>query len=216
VHAADGESLLPDVIPPAVVAHLERGMRGELPETIKPGDPKLARAEFRIIGNRMTAVAGARREAERLGYTVAVLPDATHGEAREMAEQFLTDATRLAGSASGRVCVLAAGETTVRVKGRGRGGRNQEFALALTPELGRRAAATVVASAGTDGIDGPTDVAGAIVDNSTLARAERAGLDWQASLADNDAYHFFKPLGDSIAWGPTGTNVGDLHVFLTG
>lgn len=159
---------------------------------------------------------GAERAAVRLGYVVRVLPDATHGEAREAAERFLAEATRLAEHAPGRCCVLAAGETTVKVKGRGRGGRNQEFALALTPHLARRARAVAVGSAGTDGIDGPTDVAGAIVDNFTLQRAEGAGLDWQALLADNDAYHFFKPLGDSIEWGPTGTNVGDLHVFLTG
>ena len=94
-------------------------------------------------------------------------------------------------SAPGRCCVLAAGETTVKVKGRGRGGRNQEFALALTPHLARSARAVAVASAGTDGIDGPTDVAGGTVDNLTLQRAERAGLNWQALLADNDAYHFF-------------------------
>ena len=216
VRTAQQESSRADAVPPSVVAHLERGRRGELPETIKPGDARLARAEFRIIGNRLTAVEGARRAAQRLGYAVRVLPDATHGEAREAAELFLAEATRLAESAPGPCCVLAAGETTVKVKGRGRGGRNQEFALALTPHLARSARAIAVASAGTDGIDGPTDVAGAIVDNLTLKRAEGAGLDWQALLADNDAYHFFKPLGDSIEWGPTGTNVGDLHVFLTG
>jgi hydroxypyruvate reductase len=216
VRKAEAESSRREAVPRAVVAHLERGANGELPETIKPGDPRLARAEFRIIGNRLTAVEGARRAAAQLGYEVAVLPDATHGEAREGAEQFLAQATRLADQASGRFCVLAAGETTVKVKGRGRGGRNQEFALALTPRLARLARPVIVASAGTDGIDGPTDVAGGIVDNVTLERAEGAGLDWQALLADNDAYHFFKPLGDSIEWGPTGTNVGDIHVFLTG
>jgi hydroxypyruvate reductase len=199
-----------------VFAHLERGARGDVAETIKLGDPRLARAEFQIVGNRLTAVEGARRAAERLGYVVVVLPGATHGEARETAEWFLAEATRLSHGAPSRFCVLAAGETTVKVKGRGRGGRNQEFALALTPHLARREKAVIVASVGTDGIDGPTDVAGAVVDNSTRSRAERAGLDWQTLLTDNDAYHFFRPLGDSIDWGPTGTNVGDLHVFLTG
>jgi hydroxypyruvate reductase len=203
-------------VPPAVVAHLERGVRGELPETIKPGDPRLARAEFRIIGNRLSAVEGARRAAERLGYAVAVLLGATHGEAREAAEHFFAEAMRLADRASRPLCVLAAGETTVKVRGRGRGGRNQEFALALAPHLAERDRPAVVASVGTDGIDGPTDAAGAIVDRTTLHRAEREGKSWQASLADNDAYHFFKPLGDLIEWGPTGTNVGDLHVFLRG
>jgi glycerate 2-kinase len=202
-------------IPRVVVDHLERGVRGEWPETVKPGDPRLARAAFRVIGNRLTAVEGARQAAEGLGYTVAVLPEATHGEARVAAKAFLGDAVRLAQRASTPFCALAAGETTVRVTGRGRGGRNQEFALALVPLVALHERPAVVASAGTDGVDGPTDAAGALVDRSTLERARRAGRDWEAALADNDAYHFFAPLGDLITWGPTGTNVGDLHVFLT-
>jgi hydroxypyruvate reductase len=94
------------------------------------------------------------------------------------------------------------------------GGRNQEFALAaaaLIQTLGRVA---VLASAGTDGVDGPTDAAGAIVDSTTLSRAQQRGLDWQSTLARNDAYHFFEPLGDLLHWGPTGTNVGDVQVLL--
>jgi glycerate 2-kinase len=201
-------------VPSAVVDHLERGARGEMPETVKPGDPRLAGAEFRVIGNRLTAVDGARRAAERLGFTVAVLPQATHGEAREAARAFLVEAMHLAEHVPGRFCALAAGETTVRVTGRGRGGRNQEFALALAPLVARIDRPVVVASAGTDGIDGPTDAAGAIVDRSTVDRAQRSGKDWQAALTDNDAYDFFAPLGDLIKWGPTGTNVGDVHVFL--
>jgi glycerate 2-kinase len=132
------------------------------------------------------------------------------------AEEFLGEAIRLSATAKGPFCVLAAGETTVRVTGRGRGGRNQEFALALAPLVEGLYRPVLVASAGTDGIDGPTDAAGAVVDGSTLVRARRAGLAWQALLADNDAYHFFAPLGDLLTWGPTGTNVGDVHVFLTG
>jgi glycerate 2-kinase len=214
VRRAEAESSRRDAVPRAVVAHLERGARGALPETIKPGDPRLSRAEFRIIGNRLTAIEGAQRAGERLGYTVAVLPGATHGEAREAGEKFLGEATRLASAVQGPVCVLAAGETTVNVKGSGRGGRNQEFALALTPHLAGRSRPVTVASVGTDGIDGPTDAAGAIVDRSTLNRAVAVGNDWRAFLAGNDAYHFFGPLGDLIEWGPTGTNVGDLHVLL--
>ncbi len=216
VRRAEAGSSRRDAVPSAVVAHLERGARGAVPETIKPGDHRLSRAEFRIIGNRLTAIEGAQRAAERLGYTVAVLPGATHGEAREAGEKFLGEATRLASAVQGPVCVLAAGETTVNVKGSGRGGRNQEFALALTPHLAGRSRPVTVASVGTDGIDGPTDAAGAIVDRSTLNRAVAVGNDWRAFLAGNDAYHFFGPLGDLIEWGPTGTNVGDLHVFLGG
>lgn len=112
------------------------------------------------------------------------------------------------------VCVIGSGEPTVTVRGRGLGGRNQEFALAAAAALDAAGEDTVLGSAGTDGIDGPTDAAGAIVDRTTLARARALGLDPQRSLAGNDAYRFFAATGDLILWGPTGTNVGDLHVIL--
>ena len=102
------------------------------------------------------------------------------------------------------------------VRGDGLGGRNQEFVLSLVPEMAIEQRPSVVASAGTDGIDGPTDAAGAIVDATTLERARRAGLDWESTLAANDAYHFFQPLGDLVMWGPTGTNVGDVQMLLVG
>jgi glycerate-2-kinase len=102
----------------------------------------------------------------------------------------------------------------VTVRGDGVGGRNQEFALAMAPLLGHSGRAAAFASAGTDGVDGPTDAAGALVDSSTLERAMRAGVDWRQALAANDAYRFFEPLGDLLRWGPTGTNVGDVQVFL--
>jgi glycerate-2-kinase len=205
----------PDLrVPPAVVRHLERGARGHFEETIKPGDDRLARAEFHVLGNRETALEGARRAAEGLGYSVAVLPAPTHGEAREAGGAFVSEAMRLAEGVPRPFCALAAGETTVRVTGGGRGGRNQEFALAVAPLVAQSERPVVVASAGTDGIDGPTDAAGALVDPGTVERALRAGRDWAASLADNDAYNFFAPLGDLIKWGATGTNVGDIHVFL--
>jgi glycerate-2-kinase len=196
------------------VRHLERGTRGLEPETIKPGDPRLAGAELHIIANRLTAIEGARQAASALGYEVVVLPGATTGEARDAAGIFFDAAAPFVSRTTGPLCVLAAGETTVRVTGAGRGGRNQEFALALAGRLASATVPMLVASAGTDGIDGPTDAAGAVVDASTLDRARARGLDAVASLADNDAYAFFAPLGDLIMWGPTGTNVGDLHVLL--
>jgi hydroxypyruvate reductase len=214
VRQANAETGAPTRVPPAVISHLERGARGELPETIKPHDARLSRARFEVIGNRETALEGARRAAERMGYAVAVLPEPTEGEARVAGPAFLERAVELAGTTSGSFCALAAGETTVRVTGKGRGGRNQEFALAVVPRLPLLERVVAVASAGTDGIDGPTDAAGAVVDPQTLARGERAGLDWAGSLAANDAYNYFEPLGGLIKWGPTGTNVGDLHIFL--
>ena len=198
----------------AALAHLERGARGFEAETIKPGDPRLADAEWHLIGNRNTAVQGARHAAERLGYEVIVLPGPTTGEARRAADAFLDDALPRVSRATGAVCVLGSGETTVRVIGSGKGGRNQEFALSLASRLAAADAPMVAASVGTDGIDGPTDAAGAVVDTATLQRARALGLDAGASLANNDAYAFFAPLRDLIMWGPTGTNVGDLHVLL--
>ena len=112
-------------------------------------------------------------------------------------------------------CIVSAGETTVQVVGPGRGGRNQEFALAAAPELAFRFADAVLASVGTDGIDGPTDAAGALADTTSIRRALARGLEPPTRYLDaNDALAFFDPLGDLVRTGPTGTNVGDLQVAL--
>jgi glycerate-2-kinase len=160
------------------------------------------------------AVDGAARAAERLGYAVHVFPAATSGEARNAGAAFAAESLRL--DVGSRLCVIGSGETTVHVRGRGRGGRNQEFALGALPVIDGAPAGTMMllASAGTDGIDGPTDAAGAIVDQTTTGRAARHGVSAAAALAANGAYDFFGPLGDLIKWGPTGTNVGDLHIAL--
>ncbi len=171
-------------------------------------------AHYDVIGNSRTALEGARRVASSLGYAVNVVGEPTRGEARVASREFVARARQVAAEGVRPLCVLAAGETTVHVTGRGRGGRNQEFALAGTPMLGAIGRAALLVSAGTDGTDGPTDAAGAMVDSSTLERSARAGVDWESRLADNDAYHFFEPLGDLIEWGPTGTNVGDIHALL--
>jgi hydroxypyruvate reductase len=197
----------------SVRAHLQRGIAGRAEETIKPGDARLANASYEVIGNRITALDGARRAAESLGYRVVTIAEAIVGEASQSAAAFVELASRHA-STSGPVCVLGGGETTVTVKGRGTGGRNQEFTLAAASMLPSLDGEVVVASIGTDGADGPTDAAGALADKTTIDRAARLGLDWRSNLADNDAYHFFEPLGDLFRWGPTGTNVGDVQLFL--
>jgi len=198
-------------LPPSVLAHLERGND----ESPKPDDERLRDSYYEIIGNRQLAMDGAIRQASALGYHVHVLDRATSGEAREAGNEFATAA--LALKAPKRACVIAAGETTVHVRGSGRGGRNQEFALGALPAIdGAHQSTLVLASAGTDGIDGPTDAAGAIVDTTTTRRAELRGIRAAVALNDNGAYDFFAPLGDLIIWGPTGTNVGDLHVLLMG
>jgi glycerate-2-kinase len=197
-------------LPAAVIAHLERADD----ESPKPGDERLRDAYYEVIGNRQLAMDGARRQAAALGYRVHVIADATSGEARNAGHSFASAALALRNEK--RTCVIASGETTVRVRGSGRGGRNQEFALGALPAIANvaRGLTVVMASAGTDGIDGPTDAAGAVVDTTTAARAGRRGLQAETALRENGAYDFFEPLGDLLMWGPTGTNVGDLHAVL--
>lgn len=205
--------------PAAVVQRLVDGLSGVHPETPKPGDARLARAFVHVIGSSRTAVDGARAAAESLGYAVHIVDEPVIGDARVAGQTLVETAARLGTSAAGGVpsCILAAGETTVRVTGSGRGGRNQECALGMVRRLnmfGRRA---IAASVGTDGIDGPTSAAGAIVDTTTLSRAITAGLDApERYLDNNDSYRFFDRLDDHIRTGPTHTNVGDLQVILIG
>jgi hydroxypyruvate reductase len=202
-----------DAYPPPVVAHLTSGRAGTLPDTPKPGDPRLARAESIVIGGRRDAMGGAADRARALGYHVVVRDEPVVGEAREAARARVDDLVAAARTRGRPLCLISSGETTVRVLGSGRGGRNQELALAaveLVPALGT----VVAASLGTDGIDGPTDAAGAVIDSTTSARAHASGLDPADFLRENNAYAFFASLGDLIQTGPTGTNVGDLQVFL--
>ena len=199
--------------PPSAVAHLERGVAGALAETPKTA-ADLPRARARVIAGQAQALDGARRVAEQLGYQVVRRPAPVVGQAREAAWQHYDWLRGAAASVQRPVCVLSGGETTVRVTGAGRGGRNQEFALALAPRLA--GGPWLVASVGTDGVDGPTDAAGAWVDGSTAARAAAAGLDPMTYLDANDAWSFFTRVGGLIVSGPTDTNVGDLQVALIG
>jgi len=137
------------------------------------------------------------------------------GEARVAAAAWWARVWPLVAGTSPPTCLLSGGETTVRVRGQGRGGRNQEFALALAEQVAGVHGIAVAASLGTDGIDGPTDAAGAMVDSTTLVRAAALGLAPPSEyLARNNSYHFFDPLEDLIRCGLTDTNVGDLQVLL--
>ncbi len=139
------------------------------------------------------------------------------GEARVAAASHVDEVARLLAGLPRPACVIAAGETTVTVTGTGKGGRNQEFTFAAARTLARLGGAAVAASVGTDGIDGPTDAAGAIADTTTFERARTAGIeDPDAYLRDNNTYAFFDRLGDLIKTGPTRTNVGDIQVVLVG
>ncbi|MGE0815184.1 MAG: glycerate kinase [Vicinamibacterales bacterium] len=197
----------------AVRRLIEAGLRGNVAETPKPGDPRMARTSARVIGGRREAMAGAAHAARVRGYTTVVVEAPVAGEARDAAIHWWASVQALAGPRRGPVAVISSGETTVRVRGRGRGGRNQEFALALADTLAGSAHPAAVVSLGTDGIDGPTDAAGAVVDPATRARALAVGRDAQAALAANDAYSYFDAIGDLVRPGPSGTNVGDLQVL---
>jgi hydroxypyruvate reductase len=203
--------------PAAVVTHLARGAAGEIAETPKPGDGRFARPRTltRIIGNRFTALDAARAAAESLGYRVHVIDEPVVGHARQAGPALIAQALTHRSGDGAATCVISTGETTVRVTGTGTGGRNQELALSMLPALDQLGGRTVAASVGTDGIDGPTDAAGAIVDATTTARAAARGLDAAHYLNDNNSYAFFDALDDLIRTGATSTNVGDLQIILT-
>jgi hydroxypyruvate reductase len=200
--------------PSAVVSRLTQGISGAVAETPKPGDPRLAQTRTAVIGSRRHAMAGALAAAAALGYHTLRLDDAVVGEARTTAVAHLRAVLSRAAGLGRPGCIVSSGETTVHVTGGGTGGRNQEFALASADLLNVAGEAAVVASVGTDGIDGPTDAAGALADSTTIDRAAAAGLVPGRFLSDNNAYAFFDALGDLIHTGPTGTNVGDLQVIL--
>jgi glycerate-2-kinase len=191
---------------------LERGTAGELAETVKPDDPVVARGFNVIVGDNPLAQEAAAGCARQLGYKIE--PAGSLSDDAERVGQNL--ASRLRGTPGERVCLIAGGEPVVTVKGDGRGGRAQHCALAMAIALGDGEKPSNIAAlvAGTDGIDGPTEAAGAIITPATLARAREAGLDPAKALARNDSYTFFKALGDLVITGPTGTNVTDIFVGL--
>jgi hydroxypyruvate reductase len=200
--------------PPAVVAALEDGAAGRAAETPKPGALWFMRSLARVIGSAADAVNGARTAAASLGYDVQVIQQPVVGDVRTVAPTYWTNVAALAAHAARPLCVLSSGETTVHVTGAGKGGRNQEFALALASPLDALGTRAAVASVGTDGIDGPTDAAGAFVDTTTLARARDRGLSPECYLNDNNTYEFFRAIEDLIVTGPTSTNVGDIQIVL--
>jgi glycerate-2-kinase len=178
-------------------------------------DPPLPEARFVLAGSRRDAMAGARERGRELGYEVVVIEPPLLGDARAAAHDLAARVRNLARDRVSPLCVVASGETTVTIDPtcRGRGGRNQEFALAFAMAFGGGPHA--FGSFGTDGIDGPTDAAGAIVDGRTLARAKEKGLDAARALQAHDSYSFFAALDDLVITGPTGTNVGDLQLFVS-
>jgi hydroxypyruvate reductase len=206
-----------DKLPPAVVELLRRGARGEVAETPKPQSAIFHRVQNRIVASNRLALSAARERAESLGYRTTVLAHDVIGESRRAGAAF---AVQLKENRSRRhegedpLCLISGGETTVTVRGDGLGGRNQEFALAAAVDIAELDN-VVVLSAGTDGSDGPTEAAGAIVDGLTVERGRAQGLDAVEFLARNDSYHFLRASSDLLVTGPTLTNVMDLQVGLT-
>jgi len=203
-----------DRLTDAAKQYLRAGLDGRIDETPKPGDSRLDRAVTRVIGGRSQAMHGAAESARALGYDVILSDEPVVGDARSLGPVVLARARTLAVGRTRPTAVIASGETTVKVVGTGRGGRNQEMALSVARALAVEPADVAMASVGTDGIDGPTDAAGAYVDSTTLARAQQQSLDPDVFLADNNAYVFFQRLDDLIITGPSTTNVGDIQVIL--
>jgi glycerate 2-kinase len=203
-------------IPPSVAGHIREGLEGKKEETLKEGDPAFQKVYNLVVGNNFLAIKAARKAAQDLGYRPVILSSLVEGETREVAKVHAAIAKEVLLSGNPILppaCILSGGETTVTLKGKGKGGRNQEFALAAALEIAGWEEILVM-SAGTDGTDGPTDAAGAFVDGKTVSRGKTMGLDLWSFLEENDSYSFFQNLGDLLITGPTGTNVMDLRIML--
>ncbi len=201
-----------DQAPRAALQHLQRGLRGDVPETPKPGDPLLARVQNLVVASNSLAAEAGLRRARELGMHTLLLSTCLEGEAREVGKVLAAIAREMAlrgAPLEPPACLVAGGETTVTVCGQGAGGRNQELALGAAWGLAGLDG-VLVAGLATDGSDGPTDAAGALADGRTIARARAAGLEPHAFLANNDSYLFFQALDDLLLSGPTNTNVNDL------
>ena len=203
-------------LPVSVTERIEAGAKGALPETPKEGEKIFERVQNEIVGNSLSAVLAAGRKAEALGYTPLILSTRIEGETREVAHvhaaifrEVLATGFPLAPPA----CILSGGETTVTLKGKGKGGRNQEFSLAVALHI-QGEDRIFFLSGGTDGTDGPTDAAGAFADGTTVERARALNLEAGRTLDENDSYPFFDALGELLITGPTNTNVMDLRICL--
>jgi glycerate 2-kinase len=202
-------------LPSSVTEIISKGIRGLMPETPKDDDPVFQRVSNIIIGSNKIATEAAMKTAELLGYRTTVISAELSGEASSVAGELAKKAiyAKKVLAAGEKACLIAGGETTVTVRGNGKGGRNTELALAFGMEIKGLPGITLL-SAGTDGTDGPTDAAGAFVDGQTVAKAAGAGIDAGEYLKNNDSYTFFSKMGDLLITGPTGTNVMDIQIIL--
>ena len=205
-----------DQIPAPVLAHIYAGAKGQVAETPKAGQDFFKKTQNVIVANNFNALLKAKEKADELGYNTLLLSSMLEGETREVAGNHIAIAREMQKHGfpiKSPACLLSGGETTVKIKGTGKGGRNQEFVLAAAIKMVGMDN-LVVLSGGTDGNDGPTDASGAIADQLTLKRAAEHDLDPVSYLNDNDSYHFFEKLNDLYKTGPTNTNVMDLRILL--
>lgn len=204
------------LIPASVIGYFRDGVEGNAPDTPKPGSKIFGKTFNLIVASNMEALAAAAKSAESLGYKALILSSMIEGDTREAAHMHTAIAKEIRKTGNPLpppACILSGGETTVKLTGHGKGGRNQEFALTAALDIienGR----IVILSGGTDGTDGPTDAAGAVVDTHTITKALDSGLNPNTFLENNDSYHFFRQTGDLLMTGATGTNVMDLRIVL--
>lgn len=201
--------------PETIRRRIESGLAGEIPDTPKADDHTFKRTRNMVVANNSYAAEAAAKKAVEIGYSSMVLSTMVEGEARHVGSVYAGIAREIVGKGrpiGAPAAIIVGGETTVDVKGSGKGGRNQEVALGAAKRIA--GAPCLVASLATDGLDGPTDSAGAIVDGATLGRIAGLNLSIDKTLRENDAYHLFEVTGDLILTGPTGTNVNDLAIIL--
>jgi len=206
-----------DKTPAGILDVIRKGAERVIPETPEEGNVIFGRVENIIIGSNRLALEAAKQKAEELGVHAEIISAELTGEARDAAKWLASEARKRESAEAGKskrpLCLISGGETTVTVKGNGLGGRNMEFALAFATEI-EGVDGVVLLSAGTDGTDGPTDAAGAIVDGETIKHAKASGIDPESYLKNNDSYNFFKKIDSLLITGPTGTNVMDLQIVL--
>ncbi|MCD6521871.1 glycerate kinase [Candidatus Calescamantes bacterium] len=203
-------------IPPRSKEIIEKGLKGLLPETPKGGEAFWKRNYYYILASNEIVLESIKDLAEKEGVKTVILSSSIRGEAKEVAKVYVAIAEeirRFSRPFDTPLLILGGGETTVTVKGKGKGGRNQEMALAFSIEAGKIKDFYFLC-AGTDGTDGPTDAAGAWVDENTYTDALKKGLTPENFLKENDSYHFFKKMDSLLITGPTGTNVMDIHMLL--
>ncbi len=199
--------------PLRVLELIKRGINGIIPETLKEDNPIFNRVKNMVVGSNERALIAARDKANALGLSAHIISSKIKGEARKVARYLSSLAVNIKDTKGLPQCLISGGETQVTVKGKGMGGRNMELALVFALAIEGMGDITLL-SAGTDGTDGPTDAAGAIVDGNTVPEARALGLAPEAYLENNDSYNFFKKTGGLFVTGPTGTNVMDIQIII--